>query len=150
LLKEAYKGTLQDEKHKIFTYVDLFRFASLRRVSLVSIVLFFFGSVLYFAPLALVAQFGFNFFLNGLIVHGSQLPTFFFSILGISYVKRKYLLNIFLLISLVCSVALTFFVQSTVCTVNCWNPTMAVQLVLFFILRFCVSLVYTVLFIYIT
>jgi hypothetical protein len=113
-------------------------------------VFFFFASILFFAPYVVSAQFGFNFYLNGIIINGAELINFIFSISAITKVKRKTLFRVVFLICLGCSVVLLFLVKSTVCTSNCWNAGMILQLGLFFVLCFCLNMQYCVLFVFIT
>lgn len=107
-LKEEYEEEMKESHKSSFTYLDLVKYASLRGTTIVLTFLFLFSSVLYFAPLTIVDQFGFDFFLNGIILNCSELLTYFLSLNVIVSLERKRLFFFNLVISLGCAVALIF------------------------------------------
>lgn len=55
----------------MFSFVDLFRYLSLRRLTLFVGLTIFAVDFLYYAPVMLIDEFGFNFFLNGVLLNCS-------------------------------------------------------------------------------
>lgn len=80
---------MEGEHKKAFTYIDLVRYPSLRWITIWAFVLFFCSSFLYFAPLIIVDEFGFDFYVNGVILNVSELVTLVISYFFITSLKRK-------------------------------------------------------------
>lgn len=64
--------------------------------------------------------------------------------------KRKAVNLLALAISLMCFFLLIFLNSEEVCTENCWTPKLIAELIVFFIMRFAVALLYQVIYLYIT
>lgn len=88
----------------------------------------------------LLDEFGFNFYVNGILINCSELITYIFSYLRITKLKRKKLGLILFFIALICSFALIFLHKSTICTEDCFNAGVIFELIIIFVLRFSVSL----------
>lgn len=110
--------------------------------------LWFSISFLYFSLLILVNQFGFNFFVNGVILYTAELSTTLFSYFSITTLKRKQVLSLAVSLILLCSFILIFISGNKICTSNCWNLFLIFELVLFFVLLFSAGLVIQLLVIY--
>ena len=70
-IKKTEEAVLKYRKNNPLTYLDLFRYKSVRKVSICSMLIFFSMSVVYFVPNNLANQFGFNFYLNGVLLYGT-------------------------------------------------------------------------------
>lgn len=96
--------------------MDLFRYSSLRMITLCSITLFFAANILYNAPLMLIDEFGFDFYLNGVILNVSELITYFFTFVFITHIPRKTLNITTSAVSFVCSFLLIFIHTRRICS----------------------------------
>ena len=105
---------------------------------------------MYYAPAMLIDQFGFDFYLNGLIIFLSELITYFVGYCTIKKLKRKRINIIGSLVALICSFVLVFLHTKEICTENCWNARNIFELIMIFVMRFFVSFIYQVFYIYIT
>ena len=132
-----------------FTYIDLFKYPSLRMTTICSIGLFFACNFLYNAPLMLADQLGFDFYLNGIIINCSQLATYFFSVACITHLPRRGVNITTSVVSLVTSFMLIFFQTNEICSQNCGNWLVLREMITLFILRFAVSLLYQILYLYV-
>jgi hypothetical protein len=84
----------------------------------------------------LIDEFGFDFYLNGVILNVSELITYFFTFVFITRIPRKTLNITTSAVSFVCSFLLIFI--HTI-----------LEMITLFILRFAVSLIYQVLYLYV-
>jgi len=69
---------------------------------------FFAVDFLYYGPVMLIDQFGFDFYVNGLIINFSELITYVVSFIFITGFKRRKINIILNSIALCCSFALVF------------------------------------------
>ena len=76
MIKQEYDSELKNADKVVFTYLDLFRYPSLRVMAICTMMMYFSNNFVYYSPLALVDQFGFNFFLNGVILNVAEFITF--------------------------------------------------------------------------
>lgn len=112
--------------------------------------MFFCCSLLYYAPLMLIDEFGFDFYFNGILVNLSDLFTYAFGYFLVLKLKRKQF-NIFASsIAILSSFALIFLHAQEICTTNCWNSKIIIELALVFVMRFFVSFMYQMLYVYAT
>lgn len=135
---------------KALTYLDLFRYESLRSTTICFSFLCCFGACLYFAPLLIVNEFGFDFYINGIIANCSELAIYPFAVSFIKGASRKKLCKISLIIQLLCSLALTFINNKEVCQKDCWNGRLISELILFFILRFFGAVMFSALLLFVS
>jgi MFS family permease len=149
-LKKAYESELRRSEKSAFTYWDLLRYRSLRRVTLLMMLLFVSVNILYYAPAMLIDQFGFDFYLNGLILNLSELGTYFLSYFTVTRLPRRTFNILGSGVALAASFALIFLHTKEICSEDCWNPRDVLELVVIFAMRFFVSFVFQVLFVYIT
>lgn len=78
-------------------------------------------NILYYAPVMLIDEFGFDFYLNGIIINGSELVTYPFSYFMVTKIKRKKFNVIGSAIALLTSFGLIFLHTKEICTEDCWN-----------------------------
>ena len=130
----------------MLTYFDLVRYASLRKLTICTTILFSCSSIIYFLPLDLVQRFGYNFYLNGVLISVSQLLSFPFILFLIENLKRRDFIVKCLVAVMIFSLLLLWIDSSSVCTGKCRSGG---QMFLFFAIRFAVSLEFPVLFIFI-
>ena len=76
---------------------------------------------LYYAPVMLMDQFGFDFYLNGVLLNISELITYAVSYFLIDNIKRKKLALWMFTAGLACSIVLFFLHSDAICEQNCWN-----------------------------
>lgn len=88
--------------------MDLFRYPSLRVITIVSMVFCFCCNILYYIPQMLIDQIGFDFYLNGIVINCSDLTTYLFTFILITQVKRRPLMILSSLVSLITSFLLIF------------------------------------------
>jgi hypothetical protein len=88
----------------------------------------------------LIDEFGFNFFLNGVLLNCSELITYVVSYFTIAKLRRRHLGLLLFSIALVCSFALVFLHKSAICEDNCWSVAMVMELLIIFVFRFCTAL----------
>ena len=141
---------MQKSQKKTFTYIDLIKYKSLRLTTFCITLVFTSTVFLYYAPLMLINEFGFDFYINGVIINLSELVTYIFSYFAIPTMRRKRMNLTTSSISLVCSLILIFIHTKQICTGDCWNFKVILELIIIFVLRFCASLQYQLLFVYIT
>ena len=118
-LKEAEERASAGDK--TLTYLDLFRFRSLRKVSAFTSLAFFSTSVAYFVPNYMTNQFGFNFYDNGLLIFGTELVAAPIALCLIQRLERRKFLIICSGFTLLCSLALIPLDKSYICTHDCWT-----------------------------
>ena len=133
----------------LLTYIDLFRYKSLRRITIPSMILFLSSSILFYMPFYLVTQFGFNFYFNGLIINLSELISFPFCLYSVRTLKRRGFVCMCLVVALLASFILVFIDKNRICTQNCWNVRMVGELGLFIILRFFICMEFQIIYVYI-
>ncbi len=115
-MARIYDECNEKSNKKIFTYLDLFKYASLKKITICTALMFFSINFLYYAPLMLISQFGLDFYMNGVIVNLSDLVTYPFSYYFILTLKRRKF-NIFASIAaFACSFALVFLYTNKICT----------------------------------
>jgi len=107
-------------------------------------------SFIYYAPFLLVGQFGFNFFLNGILLDVAELLTYFLTVTLITSLKRKKLFLITASITLLSAFTLVFLDSGRLCTGNhCWNVKQVAALIMMFIMKFAGAIQFIVISVYI-
>ena len=108
-------------------------------------------SFLYYAPFIIVGQFGFNFYMNGVLLDVAELITYFITVTYITQIRRKKLFYLTMSITFACSCILLLLNQgNTVCTgSNCWNANQIVSLGVMFILKLVGAIQFIVISVYI-
>jgi hypothetical protein len=96
----------------------------------------------------LVNQFGFNFFINGILLAVSEAVTYPFVFFTVGRLKRKKVFYVTASIIFFSAFALIFLNQGKICTSNCWNTGLVAELVLFLVLLFSAGILFQVLIIY--
>lgn len=74
---------------RIYTPVDLFRYPSIRFISIAVCLLSLFIYILYYGPLMLISKLSFNMYINALVVTVSELVTYPLCFLLIHRIRRK-------------------------------------------------------------
>lgn len=148
-LKEEYYAEMNQEHKKTFTYLDLFVFPSTRCITIWASLLFLTCNFLYLAPTMLFDQFGFDFYLNGVILNASELVTYIFSYIYITGLPRRMTNLISMSIVLFSCLALFLLGDNSICTHDCFTPKVILALVALFLMRFFLSFFYQLLYIYI-
>lgn len=98
----------------------------------------------------LIDEFGFDFYLNGVILNVSELITYFFTFVYITRIPRKTLNITTSAVSFFCSFLLIFIHTRRICSgADCSSHRVVLEMVTLFILRFAVSLIYQVLYLYV-
>lgn len=69
--------------------MDLFRYKSIRFISIAVCLLTLFICILYYGPLILIEKLSFNLYINALVVTSSELVTYPFSYFFIQKIKRQ-------------------------------------------------------------
>ncbi len=133
----------------IFTFRDLFKFKSLRMLSILLGLVGFSVDFLYYAPLILIDNFGFNFYLNGVIINLSELITYFVSYFLITKLKRKNMALFLFAVAFGCSFILLFIHKNEICSEDCWNAKNVIELLIIFVMRFAISLEFQIYLIYV-
>lgn len=111
-------------------------------------ILWFGLSFIFNLPLLLVGQFGFNFYLNGIILNGTELLVFPFSFTKIDSINRKTTFMISIVTCLVCGLVLIFVGQNNICTHNCSVIQSVVQIGLLIVIFYCASIILQILVVY--
>jgi hypothetical protein len=147
-MKEDEMALCEASEKKYFTFVDLFRYVSLRSMSMHLGLVAFSVGFLYYAPVMLIDSFGFDFYLNGVLLNFSELVTYAVSFFLIGDLKRRKLAIWMFTAGLACSIVLFFLHSDAICLQNCWNAKTVFELITVLILRFAVALEFQVFLIY--
>ena len=107
-LQSKYKSSLKQTKSRSFSMLDLFRFKSLRYMTLIFIFLDFSIDLEFFSPTFMLDQFKFSIYINGLVVQSSQIISSIIICFLVYRVKRKVYAYISFAVIMVSSIALVF------------------------------------------
>lgn len=127
------------KQKKVFHLVDLFRFKSLRTLTLLMIVIDSTLDMIFFAPSLMIAQFNFNIYINGVVVFSSQVIAGVFSTYIVTKFKRKTIAIVNFVLVLACSTTLIFIWDQSQTTVSSVSSDIAV-LVFLFVMEFCLTI----------
>lgn len=130
------------------TYADLFRFKSLRRLSICTSLVFMSTNILYYAPLMLIDQFGFDFYVNGLLINFSELITYTVAYHYVTSIKRRQFILTASVIIFLCALSLIFLHTPSIHPEHCWAPQVLLELALIFLMRIFVSFIFQLLYVY--
>lgn len=97
----------------------------------------------------LVDQFGFDFYLNGVIINLPDLAIYFFYTLVIRIKRRQYNMAASM-IALVSSFLLIFLHTKQICTGDCWSARVLFELLVIFVMRIFVAFLFQLLYVYLT
>ena len=137
------------KQSKILNYLDLFRYRSLRQKTIFICLVIFSIDFLYYGPVLLLDSFGFDFYLNGVILDFSEVITYFFGFFLITKIKRRLIGLVLFTISFICCASLIFLSHKSICVENCWDFKTVLELFVLFVFRFVVSFFFQILIIYI-
>ena len=110
-LQERYQKLLEasrKESQEKFTVRDLFKYPSLRMLTIMVVIMFCITMFMFFAPVLMIDRFKLNLFVNGGVNGISETIAYPFSYLLITRVQRRTLAYICFAISCVCSTILLF------------------------------------------
>ena len=93
---------------KKFSIIDLFRYKSLRVMTIMLILLDISIDVSYFLPNFMLNSFNLNIYINGVVVQSSQILACIFSTFTISRLSRKVYSFVCFVIVFLCAFALVF------------------------------------------
>jgi hypothetical protein len=110
--KEGKEGKEEETDSKRFTFVDVFRYPSLRYLTLLLIILQITINFLFYAPTLMIADFEFDIFINNVIIGSASAGSYIFSYFAITRVKRKTMAVLSFILIFIFSFILIFF----------WNP----------------------------
>ena len=97
-------------KHKIFSPIDLFRYSSIRFISVAVCSLSIFIYILYYGPLMLISKLSFSPYVNAFVVNISELVTYPISYFLIERIPRQKIGYILYAISGAASFSLIFII----------------------------------------
>jgi hypothetical protein len=78
-----------ESESKRFTFIDMFRYPSVRWLTLMLTVVQLSINFLYYAPAMMLADFDFNIFINGAVLGAANISGRIFASLVIKKIKRK-------------------------------------------------------------
>ena len=134
--KETYKRQCQSQnssKTKKFSVLDLFRYKSLRKMTLILIVVDCVFYLRYLAPTLMLNQFHFNIFLNGVAIESAQVFAAIFGYLTIMKIPRRVSGCVSFGIIMLCSFILIFIWDQDETEVKNIGSGIVVLIFLFFI-----------------
>lgn len=103
---------------------------------------------LYYAPVMLISEFGFDFYLNGVLINISELATYVLTYFFIARIPRRQLAVAMFAGALLCSFALVFLNGHSLCEHDCWKVGALLEVCVVLVLRFAVALEFQVFLIY--
>lgn len=127
------------------TFFDVFRYASLRGVTIAQGLVSMATYLMYYGPTLIVSQFGFDIYTSETALNISDIIVYYPSMLIIDKIKRRKLCTILFLIATIVSGVLIFLTKPKDCD-NC--ATIFIQLALVFVFRFCISMQFTIMLVY--
>ena len=98
----------KESDKKVFSVIDLFRYKSLRMMTVILVIIDVTSDLIFFAPSLMIDQFNFNIYINGLVVQTGQFISGAISIYMITYAPRRLLAIVSFSVVMVCSFALIF------------------------------------------
>jgi len=122
----------------MITAFDLFRFKSLRVITICGGLACAATYMMYYGPILIVGQIGFDMYTTNVILNASDLLTYYPLFLIIDKLRRKKAGIILMSIASFISGVLIFVVAPTDCNGTC--SIIIVQLVLVFVFRFSISM----------
>lgn len=98
----------------------------------------------------LVDQFGFDFYLNGVLVNLSDLATYFFSYTLVTRIKRRQFNMAASVVAFLSSFVLIFLHTKQICSGDCWSARIVFELLVIFVMRVFVAFLFQLLYVYLT
>jgi hypothetical protein len=129
------------------TFLDIFRYKSLRGVTLALGIVCMCVSMMYYGPSLIIDQFGIDIYTSSVALNVADIICYYPLMILIDKVKRKRLASLLFAISTGISIALIFMVAPLDCDMC---SILFIQLALVFVFRFCISMVYALVEIYST
>ena len=104
----------ENSKRKIFIFTDLFKLKSLRKTTILISLVILSIDIMYYGPVLLIDQFGFNIYLNGAILSIAELLTYAVTFFFITKIKRRLLSIVVFINTFVFSFILLFINQKEI------------------------------------
>ena len=131
----------QKEFQGIITPLDLFKFPSLRKITISCSLVCFAIYGLYYGPVLIISQIGFDIYISSIIVQGSGLASFIPVYFLIETIPRRKSGFFFFAITLTSAVILIFVVKPNDCVI-CTKSI--IELILIFVFRFSISFYFAI------
>lgn len=128
------------------TPLDIFRYKSLRGLTIIMGIILMCVSMMYYGPTLIINQFGFDIYTSSTLLNFADLLTYYPLMLIIDKVKRTNCSSLLFAISTAISIVLIFVTVPSDCNLC---PVIFIQLALVFVFRFCISMVYSLIIIYV-
>jgi hypothetical protein len=128
------------------TALDLFRFKSLRKVTICAGIICVSTYLMYYGPILIVGQIGFDIYTSNIVLNASDLLVYYPLFLIIDKIRRKKTGAILLGFASSIAGVLIFISPPSDCQGNC--SEIIIQLVLVFLFRYCISMQFTIILIY--
>ena len=119
---------------KTVSLLDLCRFGSLRVITICLSLLGFFSYAMYYAPTLIIGQFGFNIYINNIMVTVADTFSLIALVFYVTKIPRRSSSLVFFLIATVLALILVFVTVPDGCDICAESIT---QLVIIVIFRFC-------------
>lgn len=134
------------EYDRFITPLDLFRFSSLRIITICCGIAQIATFMMYYGPILIIDEVGFDMYTSNVIYNISDLLTYYPLFLIIGKIKRKKTCLILFGIATIFSGLLLFVEIPSDCDLVCFE--LILQLIFVFIFRFCISMVFALINIY--
>lgn len=131
--------------NKASSPIDLFKYPSLRTITIAQGLISMAASIMYYGPSFIVDQFGFDIYTSETVINIADLLTYYPLMLIIDKVNRKTCASILFGIATIISILLIFIVKPAKCDMC---AVVFIQLALVFVFRFAISMEFAVMFIY--
>lgn len=127
--------------------LDLIRYKSLRTLTIALLGICISTSILYYGPTLIIDQFGFDIYTSQTVLNIADLFCYYPLMVMVDKVKRRRTISLLFSIATFMSIILSFITKPD----NCDGCSIAyIQLALIFVFRFSISMMFGLLFIYIT
>lgn len=130
---------------KVSTFADVFRYASLRGVTIAQGLVSIATYLIYYGPTLIIGQFGFDIYTSNLVLNTADILTYYPLMLMIDKIRRRRTCMLLFFIATVLSAALIFLEKPQDCD-NC--SIIYIQLALVFVFRSCIAMEFTVMLVY--
>jgi OCT family organic cation transporter-like MFS transporter 4/5 len=145
-IKNVMDNEQVEEYNQTITPLDLFRFPSLRIITICGSIISIATYMMYFGPILIVGQIGFDIYTTNVVLNSSDLLVYYPLFLIIDKIRRKKTAIILMSVAAAVAGVLVFVVVPSDCNGSC--SQIVVQLVLVFVFRFCISMLYAIIMIY--
>ena len=106
ILSSKFQSSKSSNKN--FTFLDLFKYKSLRSITIMLTILICSITFIFLAPSLLLSEFHFDIFINGLVIQSSQILAYILACFIVSKIKRKTIAYVCFFITFLSSFLLIF------------------------------------------